>query len=329
MGRMISRRWSAGVLCVARAACVLAAILPLSRAASAADPVRLAMPTQSWWPTTVVTAADRLKLFQKEGIKAEITIYKGGGPAFEALAANAADMTLNPAYLVALGRGKQINSKLVATGSTVYSGWYLMVPKDSPIKDVSQLAGKKVGITANGSITDLLALWTSHRRNVPFTRVPVGGGGLLPNLLSHNVDAAVVYSPVSFQMLTNGSARSLIDFGKEVDADLNAGWIATDTMIASRPKAVQGTLNAIFGAVQYLHQHRDYAVKLIAELNDLPPEVAALEYEKSILAASVDGVISPKSVDNSIAMGILGGLTNLAPSAEIYVTTFKPIPTQP
>ncbi|HEY9459297.1 MAG TPA: hypothetical protein VIR04_00700, partial [Paralcaligenes sp.] len=55
-------------------ACASATFVLASSAASAAENVRLAMSTQSWWPTTVAIAADRLKLFQKEGIHAEITV---------------------------------------------------------------------------------------------------------------------------------------------------------------------------------------------------------------------------------------------------------------
>jgi NitT/TauT family transport system substrate-binding protein len=303
-------------------------LLLASGLAQAADKVRLAMPTQSWWPTTVVTAADKLGFFKKEGIDAEITVYAGGGPAFEALAAKAADITVNPVYLVALGRGKNINSKVVASGSTVYSGWNLLVPKNSAIKSVGDLAGKKVGITATGSLSDFLSLWAADKNKVAFTRVPVGGGGLTPNLMTGNIDAAVVYSPVSFQLLNNGSNRTLLDFGEAVDRDLNAGWIATDSLINTKPKAVQGTLNAIYGAVQYMQKNKDYSIKLIAELNDLSPEVATLEYERSIMKASPDGVIDPKAVDNSIAIGVLGGLKNLAPAADTYVTSFRPVPTQ-
>lgn len=310
-------------------ACATATFALASNVASAAETVRLAMSTQSWWPTTVAMAADRLKFFEKEGVKAEITVYKGGGPSFEALAANAADMNMNPAYLVALGRNKGVNSKIVASASTVYPGWHLVVAEKSPIKTVADLAGKKVGVTANGSITDFLALWTARTQKISFTRIPVGGGGLIPNLLNGNIDAAVVFSPLSFKLLSNNSGRSLIDFGKVMQPDLNAAWIATDSFIKDHPKAVQGTLNALYGAVVYLQKHKDYAVKLIAELNDLPPKVADLEYENSIMGASTNSTISPKAVAQSIEMAKLGGLTNLAPAESTYVTTFKAVPTQP
>src|SRR5206468_9286860 len=93
---------------------------------------------------------------------------------------------------------------------------------------VKDLNGKKVAITSAGSGSDLLALWTIQDKKIDFTRVPVGGGGLVPNLLAGNVDAAVVYSPLSFQISKSGEARTILDYSKEVQADLTAGWIVLD-----------------------------------------------------------------------------------------------------
>lgn len=304
-------------------------ILLCSVAAHAAETVRFAMPSQGWWPTTVVTAADKLGLFAKEGIKPEITVYKGGGPAFEALAADAADMTCNPAYLVALGQSKGVRTRIVATGSVVYAGWHLIVPAKSNIKSVADLAGKKVGITANGSISDFLALWTAANNKVEFTRVPIGAGGLVPGLRSGNIDAAVVFSPLSLEVLSKGAGRSLVSFGQAVPADLNAGWIATEKMANSNPKAIQGAVNALVGSLRYLQKNRDYAIKLISELNGIPADIATKEYEASILTASADGAIDPQAVNRSLAMGKLGGLTGLAPAESTFVTTFKANATQP
>jgi tripartite-type tricarboxylate transporter receptor subunit TctC len=48
-----------------------------------------------------------------------------------------------------------------------------------------------------------------------------GGGGLVPNLLAGNVDAAVVYSPLSFQISKSGEARTILDYSKEVPPNLD------------------------------------------------------------------------------------------------------------
>src|SRR6476620_11463996 len=162
--------------------------------------VRIGLPTKTYYPTIIAETALRQKLFEKEGIQAELTIYRGGSEGYEAMAAGAADVILNSASSVAAGIKKGVMAKNVAGAALGYYGWHLVVKNDSPIKDASEIAGKKVGITSAGSGTDILALWTQADRKIQFTRVPLGGGGLVPNLLTGNIDATVIYSPLSYKM---------------------------------------------------------------------------------------------------------------------------------
>ena len=77
------------------------AMLCATPAISQAETVRIGLPTKTYWPTTVAEAAAHQKLFEKEGITAEITIYRGGAECFEALAAGAADLILDAPSLPA------------------------------------------------------------------------------------------------------------------------------------------------------------------------------------------------------------------------------------
>jgi len=211
-------------------------------------------------------------------------------------------------------------------------GWQLMVPAKSTLK-VKDLNGKKVGITAAGSGSDLLALWTSQDRKIDFTRVPVGGGGLVPNLLAGNIDAAVVYSPLSFQILKSGEARTIIDYATAVPPNLTAGWIVPDKFASEKPQVVQKALNALYGAVAFMRNNRDVTVKLIADLYEMPPEIAALEYENTILKLETDGNMAAPNIKAAVQLSMdlakLGGLKDIMPTEELYSTQFKPVPTKP
>ena len=72
-----------------------------------------------------------------------------------------------------------------------------------------------------------------------FTRVPLGGGGLVPNLLTGNIDATVLYSPLTYKVIDEKVARPLIDFGAEIPAHSASSWIASDKFIKERPEVVQ------------------------------------------------------------------------------------------
>lgn len=309
-----------------------AATLALPRIAigQAKEKVRIGVPTKTYWPTIVCETALRQKLFDKEGIDCELTIYRGGAEGFEAIAAGAADLILNSSSSVAAGLKKGVKVKCVANGSNGYYGWYLVVKPDSKVTKVEDLAGKKVGITSAGSGSDILALWTVAARKVNFTRVPLGGGGLVPNLLSGNIDATVLYSPLTFKVMQSKEARSIVDYGAEVPAHSTASWIATDKMIKDRPAALQKALNAIYGGVASLRDDKNRAasVKLIAEIDEIPDAIAAAELDGNLKHLSTDGAFTKDWMQRALDMAKLIGMTDLAPVEEIYVETFKPVPTR-
>jgi ABC-type nitrate/sulfonate/bicarbonate transport system substrate-binding protein len=223
-------------------------------------------------------------------------------------------------------------SKVVANAAMGYYGWQLMVLAKSTAT-VKDLNGKKIAITSAGSGSDLLALWTIADKKIDFTRVPVGGGGLVPNLLASNVDAAVVYSPLSFQISKSGEARTILDYSKEVPPNLAAGWIVLDKYAQEKPQLVQKSLNALYGALMFMRGNKDVTVKLISELYEIPAEIAALEYENTIMKLETDGSMSgthiPEQVQLALDMAKAGGMKDLSPATEVISTQFKPVPTKP
>jgi len=291
--------------------------------------VRIGLPTKTYYPTIIAETALRQKLFEKEGIKAELTVYRGGAEGYEAMAAGAADVIINSASSVAAGIKKGVMAKNVAGAALGYYGWHLVVKTDSKITDVSELAGKKVGITSAGSGTDILALWTQAERKIQFTRVPLGGGGLVPNLLTGNIDATVIYSPLSYKLFLDKQARSLIDFGAVVPPHMTGAWMATDKFIKNKPQVLQKTLNALYGGLAYLQdpKNRAEAVKLIAEIHEIPLPIAEAELDGNIVKLSKNGEMQKDWMSLALDMGRMIGMTDLAPVEDIYVTNFQPVPT--
>jgi NitT/TauT family transport system substrate-binding protein len=304
-------------------------LLPRLAFGQAKPVVRIGVPTKTYFPTIIAETAIRQKLFDKEGIECQLTIYRSGAEGFEAVAAGAADLVYNSSSSVAAGLVKGVKSKCVANGGLGYYGWYMMVKPDSPIKKLSELAGKKVGITSAGSGSDILARWTLADQKIEFTRVPLGGGGLVPNLLTGNVDATVLYSPLTYQVMQAKQARSIADFGELVPPHSTGSWIATDKIIAERAAVLQKALNALYGGVAFLRapQNRAAAVKLIAEIDEIPEPIAAAELDGNIVKLSTNGEFKKEWMDRALDMARLIGMTQLAPVDQIYISSFKPVPT--
>src|ERR1700722_20076210 len=94
----VTGKGNAEMIAIRRLVTILTATLLFAAPSLAhAETVRIGLPTKTYWPTTVAEAAVHQKLFEKEGITAELTIYRGGAECFEALAAGGAGGLLRAA----------------------------------------------------------------------------------------------------------------------------------------------------------------------------------------------------------------------------------------
>jgi len=297
----------------------------LTALGQAKEKVRIGLPTRVYWPAIPVHVAQNLKLYEKEGLDAEITIYNSGGAAMEALAAGASDIISAGPASVAAARARGVKAKIVAAGMQEPAGFYILVKEGSPIRTPQDLEGKKLGITAPNSTTDFLALWVMEKSKTKMTKVAVGGGALVPNLLNGQLDAIVAYPPLGYSLLVSKEARVLMDLGKEMEPSLPDTWVAAEDAIAKRPQVIEATLRAIFGGLQYLQKNREYGVKFVQTYAQLPPAVAAMEYEKTLLPLPADGKLKEEWVETSMRLARLAGATTLPPVREMYTERFTPL----
>jgi NitT/TauT family transport system substrate-binding protein len=96
---------------------------------------------------------------------------------------------------------------------------------------------------------------------------------------------------------------------------------------------VQKALNALYGAVGFMRANRDATVKLIADLYEMPAEIAGLEYDNTIMKLETSGDTSAPGVKDAVQLSMdlakLGGLKDIMPTEDLYSTQFKPVPTKP
>ena len=96
---------------------------------------------------------------------------------------------------------------------------------------------------------------------------------------------------------------------------------------------MQKALNALYGAVAFMRDNRDATVKLIADLYEMPAEIAALEYDNTIMKLETDGNMAAPNVMAAVQLSLdlakLGGLKDIVPTEDVISTQFKPVPTKP
>ncbi len=283
--------------------------------------------TPNYGPVLPVIAAEALGLFEAAGVDVEFTGYQGGAAGMEALAAGEADVInyFPPGLALAMDRG--VAAKIVGAGTLTPRGWKIMTAADSEISKIEDLVGGTIGVTANGSTTDFFALWVAEQAGGEITRVPVGGGGLISNLLAGNVDAIVAYPPLSYQIGQSGDGAVLVDLGEAMEPNLPDVWIASQEIIDEHPDAVQNFLVGMYSAVAYMQANREWTVEFLMERNGFEREIAEEEYDNTILGLSKDGAIEENWVSSSLELGTLAGLEGLPAARDIFVDTFIPVTT--
>jgi NitT/TauT family transport system substrate-binding protein len=313
-------------LCLSRLSppgAAIGVLLACLTSANAQTTVKIGLAVPNFGAFAPVYAAEELGYYKEYGLTAEITAYRGGPAAQEALAAGAADIINFFPPGVALAVKKGIKEKIVGIGSAMPSGWAIVVMANSPFRTVADLAGKKIGITAKGSTTDFYALWAAKKAGVAIETIPVGAAALIPTLKSGQIDAAVLNPPLSFRLTIPGEGRSVADLDKDMEPTLPDVWVATQSLIDGNPKAVEGALRGIYKATAYMKKNRaygiDYLRKFTGEKDD---RVVEREYDVVITARPTSAKIERAWIEASLALAALAGLTDLPPIADIFTDRF-------
>jgi NitT/TauT family transport system substrate-binding protein len=294
--------------------------------ASAQDVVRIGG-TGNYGPVLPVAAAEELKLFEKVGVKVAFTNFAGGSASMEGLAAGEVDLINFFPPGLALANRRGVKASIVSAGTVTPRGWHLVVGKNSTIKSLKDLGGKKVGITANGSTTDFFALWAANEAGGTITRVPLGGAGLVPNLLSGNVDAIVAYPPLSYRVLLAGDGRSIVHFGEAMKPNLPDVWIASDAIIQKNPEGLRKALVGLYSAIVYMQNNPEWAINFIMKKTGLDKAIATEEYNNTIKGLSADGMFTEAWVAESLKLATLAGMKDIPSAPSMMNAKFVPVKT--
>jgi NitT/TauT family transport system substrate-binding protein len=299
-------------------------LLAWAAGAHAQTTVKIGLAVPNYGPFAPIYAADELGYFKEYGLVPEITAYRGGPAAQEALAAGAADFINFFPPGVALAMKKGLKEKIVGIGSAKPNGWHIVVLASSPFHAIADLAGKKIGITAKGATTDFYALWAAKRAGVQVETIPVGAPAQLPTLKSGQIDAAVLNPPVSFRLLVSGEGRSLAELANEMEPNLPDVWVATQSLIDTNPKAVEGTLRAIYKGTAYMQKNRAYGLDYLRKFTgEKDAKVLQLDYDNVLSKRPTSARIERPWIEASLALAALGGITDLPPIEEIFTDRFS------
>ena len=176
--------------------------------AEAADRLKVAAGQRGKWDGAVAALGQQVGIFTKHGIELEILWTSGGGVTLQAVISGSVDIGMNAGIhgvFGAFAKGAPIRViSAQATGDDAY--WY--VRADSPVKSMSDMVGRTMAYSTNGSSTHASVLALIEKSKV--AAKPVATGGPAPTftqVMSKQIDAGWSAPPFGIEALNEGEIR--------------------------------------------------------------------------------------------------------------------------
>ena len=211
-----------------------------------------------------LTIAEQLGYFKAEGLDVEISDFAGGAKALQALMGNSADV-VNGAYehTINMQSKSQFIESIVLMGRAPQIAMGVSVKAMPEYRGLADLRGKRIGVTAPGSSTNMVANLVLSRAGVKASEVSyVGVGtsaGALAALRSGQIDAMSNTDPVMTMLEQKGDVRIVSDtrtlkgtqdvFGGPMPA---ACFYAHADFVKANPNTCQALANAAVRALKWL-----------------------------------------------------------------------------
>jgi NitT/TauT family transport system substrate-binding protein len=260
-----------------------------------------------------LTIAEQLGYFKDEGLDVNIVDFAGGARALQAVVGGSADVvsgafehTVNMQF-----KGQPMRAfVLQGLAPQIVLG---VNPKTMPnFKSVADLKGKKIGVTAPGSSTNVLANYVLARAGLKPSDVSfVGVGasnGAVAAMRSGQIDAISNLDPVITLLQRSGDLKIVTDTRIVSEAEkvfggpMPAGCLyAPSTFSERNPNTTQALTNAMVRANKWIQQAGPGdIIKVVPESYLLGDRAVYIDgFLAAQKALSPDGMIPPKGAETA------------------------------
>jgi len=309
-------------------ALLLVALGALTAQGAVAEPLRIGTPAGAnftFLPARI--GADR-GVFKAEGLDVEVTDFGGGAKLQQAMVAGAIDMTVSAGTDLAFTAKGAPDIAVAAMGNRPTLG--IVVAYDSPLKNVDDLKGRKIGVTTVGSLTEWLMKRLIAQQGWPkdaVTLVPVGSDlqSQAALLTTGQIDGVVAPPAFGVQLELAKKARIFLS-GFNIGKDfLGEAIYASNKLVQSNPDAIRHFLKAWFANIAWMRAHKPETIELVRKYTHYEPEVESKEYDLVMPMFSADGKFDQKALSTLGRSFVELGLLDKQPDmSTLYTERFLP-----
>ena len=263
--------------------------------AAAADKIKVAISSRGLWPALVSEFAEEQGINRELGIEASFIGAAGGTEPVQALVTKSVDFACSvgiQGVIAAFAKGAPVH--IIGSSFTGTSDVFWYVRADSPIRDVRDIGGKKVGYSRPGSTGHQLILKLAERYNVK--PEPVSSGAFAATrtqVMSGQIDVGWSSPPFALDTVRKGEARIVIrgDILPEMQNQTVRVCIAHDDTLKSNRDLAVRFMRGYKRALDWMYVAKEEAARGFAkhanlELDDAKETIAFYE-KKSLEPAPV------------------------------------------
>ena len=220
------------------------------------------------------------KHFTPQGIEVKWVEFSSGPPMMEAMNVGSVDYGAvgdsPPVFAQAAGA-----AIVYAAGQPITNGQGILVPKDSPIRSIAELKGKRVGFT-KGSSAHNIVVQTLEKAGLTYADItpvyltPPDAG---PAFANGSIEAWASWDPYFAIGETRQNGRILIN-AREV-TKTNSFYIANRDFAKNHGAILQQIVDVTTATAKWAEQHRDEVAKSLAAVTGIPLEIQTIAANRS------------------------------------------------
>jgi sulfonate transport system substrate-binding protein len=225
--------------------------------------------------------------FAKDGITFEFSGFVSGPPLITALTAGSLDLGQVGDQPAIAARANDVDIKAIACYEKATETQGLVAAKNSGIKKISDIKGRKIGFTVGSTTHHLLYAYLESIGLAPddIQRVNLGPGDVVASLVSGNIDAAVTWEPY-LSMTTAQGVTDLIATAEGYKRSVNF-VIADNAFLQKHPDITVRILNVLDRAKDWIKENMEEAIKIAAAHAGIDAEVLRPTFLKADLSLTM------------------------------------------
>jgi NitT/TauT family transport system substrate-binding protein len=257
-------------------------------------------------------------IFKEEGLDVELTQAQGGAAIVPAITTGQMDFGFSNVTSLVVARSKGLPLKMVASGPSSTGDQdadfaAVMVKPGSGVKEIKDLAGKKIAVNTLNNISDstireAVAEAGGDSKNLDFVEMPFPE--MRAALQKGTVDAIAAVEPFVTIAKGDGAVPVFSNYAHPVDNLTVAAYFTSDQTAQQKPEVTEAFTAAMKKSQQFAQENPDKVRAILPEYTQLDPAVIKQltlpKYAQEVNAESIQQI-----ADISLKNGLIEQLPDM------------------